>query len=91
MSGTTVTSSGWYEENARLSSVPAHLRSQDEHLDVIYINEKVAMEGWHTFEVGKTAFNDEALRQAGERPVVLLLTQELTQRVLVQARWSFTT
>ncbi|CAK7243465.1 MAG: hypothetical protein STHCBS139747_004990 [Sporothrix thermara] len=33
----------------------------DEHLDVIYINEAV-----HTFEVGKTHFNDEALRQTGE-------------------------
>ena len=39
---------------------------QDEHLDVIYINEKLKHEEWHTFEVGKTAFNDEALRQAGE-------------------------
>ncbi|OCL06675.1 hypothetical protein AOQ84DRAFT_296531, partial [Glonium stellatum] len=38
----------------------------DEHLDVIYINEKVNGEEWHTFEVGKTRFNDEALRQAGE-------------------------
>lgn len=38
---------------------------QDEHLDVIYINEKVKREDWHTFEVGKTNFNDEALRQTG--------------------------
>ncbi len=38
----------------------------DEHLDVIYINEAAAMEEWHTFEVGKTHFNDEALRQTGE-------------------------
>ncbi|KAL1895455.1 hypothetical protein Sste5346_005261 [Sporothrix stenoceras] len=38
----------------------------DEHLDVIYINEKVVTDEWHTFEVGKTHFNDEALRQTGE-------------------------
>ncbi|KAK3380622.1 hypothetical protein B0T24DRAFT_197933 [Lasiosphaeria ovina] len=38
----------------------------DEHLDVIYINEKINRDEWHTFEVGKTCFNDEALRQAGE-------------------------
>ena len=38
---------------------------QDENLDVIYINEKIVEEEWHTFEVGKTRFNDEALRQAG--------------------------
>jgi hypothetical protein len=36
---------------------------------VIYINEKVKLEEWHTFEVGKTRFNDEALRQAGTWPV----------------------
>jgi len=39
---------------------------------VIYINEKVNMEEWHTFEVGKTAFNDEALRQAGKCSVANL-------------------
>ncbi|KAL1860400.1 hypothetical protein VTK73DRAFT_7367 [Phialemonium thermophilum] len=38
----------------------------DEHLDVIYINEKINREEWHTYEVGKTRFNDEALRQASE-------------------------
>ena len=38
----------------------------DEHLDVIYINEGVVAGEWHTFEVGKTHFNDEALRQTGE-------------------------
>jgi hypothetical protein len=38
--------------------------SQDENLDVIYINNKINREEWHTFEVGKTKFNDEALRQA---------------------------
>lgn len=39
---------------------------QDEHLHVIYINEKIDRSQWTTFEVGKTSFNDEALRQAGE-------------------------
>ncbi|KAJ7188645.1 hypothetical protein C8R46DRAFT_1055384 [Mycena filopes] len=38
----------------------------DESLHVIYINEKINREEWHTFEVGKTRFSDEALRQAGE-------------------------
>ncbi|KAF2093000.1 hypothetical protein NA57DRAFT_49095 [Rhizodiscina lignyota] len=38
----------------------------DEHLDVIYINEMIKPEEWHTFEVGRTRFNDEALRQASE-------------------------
>jgi hypothetical protein len=37
----------------------------DEHLDVIYINERLDRTQWHTFEVGKTRFTDEALRQAG--------------------------
>ena len=37
----------------------------DEHLDVIYINERLDRAQWHTFEVGKTRFTDEALRQAG--------------------------
>jgi len=44
----------------------AHELWMDEHLDVIYINEKIIRSEWHTFEVGKTRFNDEALRQAGE-------------------------
>ncbi|KAJ9130828.1 DUF862-domain-containing protein [Pleurostoma richardsiae] len=38
----------------------------DEDLRVIYINEKIDREEWHTYEVGRTRFNDEALRQAGE-------------------------
>jgi hypothetical protein len=40
---------------------------------VIYINGKINREEWHTFEVGKTKFNDEALRQTGELFLVLLL------------------
>lgn len=45
---------------------------KDEHLDVIYINEKIKRDEWHTFEVGKTRFNDEALRQAGKYSESLL-------------------
>lgn len=42
----------------------------DEQLDIIYFNEKVKREEWRTFEVGKTRFTDEALRQAGEFPLL---------------------
>ncbi|OBT70418.1 hypothetical protein VE03_00023 [Pseudogymnoascus sp. 23342-1-I1] len=40
----------------------------DEHLDVIYINEEIVNDEWHTYEVGTTRFNDEALRQAAPPP-----------------------
>ena len=43
----------------------------DEELDVIYINEKLDRAEWRTFEVGKTRFTDEALRQAGQYTPVL--------------------
>lgn len=43
-----------------------------EHLDIIYINEKLNRDEWHTFEIGKTRFNDEALRQAGKSPIPFL-------------------
>lgn len=43
-----------------------HQLWMDEELDVIYINEKINRPEWRTFEVGKTRFTDEALRQAGE-------------------------
>lgn len=42
----------------------------DEDLDVIYINEVLNREEWHTFEVGKTRFTDEALRQAGQYALI---------------------
>lgn len=42
----------------------------DEHLDVIYINEVLVREEWHTFEVGKTRFTDEALMQAGQYELI---------------------
>ena len=38
--------------------------SQDEHLHIIYINEHLDRPKWHTFDVGKTRFSDEALRKA---------------------------
>lgn len=44
----------------------AHELWMDENLDVIYINEKVVRSEWHTFEVGKTRFTDEAVKQAGK-------------------------
>jgi hypothetical protein len=40
----------------------------DEDLNVIYINEKINREEWHTFDVGVTRFNDEALKQASQYP-----------------------
>jgi hypothetical protein len=43
----------------------------DEQLDIIYINEKLDRSEWHTFEVGKTRFTDEALRQAGQYDLLL--------------------
>ncbi|EFX00122.1 hypothetical protein CMQ_7124 [Grosmannia clavigera kw1407] len=43
-----------------------HQLWMDESLDVIYINEELKHDEWHTYEVGKTRFNDEAIRQAGE-------------------------
>ncbi|KAL2072022.1 hypothetical protein VTL71DRAFT_11365 [Oculimacula yallundae] len=41
-----------------------HQLWMDEDLDIIYNNEKLDREQWRTFEVGKTRFTDEALRQA---------------------------
>ena len=67
---------------------------QDEHLDVIYINGVINREEWHTFEVGKTRFNDEALRQAGKMtigvPTPDPCSNSLTtaSRSAPQARWS---
>ncbi|KAG7149662.1 hypothetical protein HYQ46_001420 [Verticillium longisporum] len=40
----------------------------DENFHVIYTNEKVTREGWRTFKVGQTRFNDDAVRRAGESP-----------------------
>jgi hypothetical protein len=34
-------------------------------MDVIYTNQNISSEEWHKFEVGKSHFNDEALRHAG--------------------------
>ena len=35
-------------------------------MDIIYINEEIDRKDWRTYEVGKTTFNDQALREAGE-------------------------
>jgi hypothetical protein len=40
---------------------------KDESLDVIYTNAKINRDEWHTYEVGKSRFNDSALKQAGKR------------------------
>lgn len=45
-------------------------------MDVIYINEKLNREEWHTYEVGHTRFNDEALRQTGKLARVELTPQQ---------------
>lgn len=72
----------------------------DENLHVIYINEKTNREEWHTFEVGKTRFNDEALRQAGEFHVRIHTYSTLQETPFrshnshnfkPQVRWSSTT
>ena len=47
----------------------AEITIQDEHLDIIYINEVIDRSEWHTFDVGKTRFSDEALRQTGQFPL----------------------
>ncbi|KAL9948396.1 hypothetical protein ACHAQF_006765 [Verticillium nonalfalfae] len=44
----------------------AHQLWMDENFHVIYTNEKVTREGWRTFKVGQTRFNDDAVRRAGE-------------------------
>ncbi|KAH8666946.1 hypothetical protein BX600DRAFT_462930 [Xylariales sp. PMI_506] len=46
-----------------------HQLWMDEKLDVIYTNGKIVREEWHTYEVGKTRFNDEALKQAGDMTI----------------------
>ena len=41
----------------------------DGDLHIIYINEKLDREQWHTFEVGQTRFNDQALRKAAKMTI----------------------
>ncbi|KAF8157327.1 hypothetical protein K438DRAFT_1942756 [Mycena galopus ATCC 62051] len=41
----------------------------DENLNIIYLNERIKPDEWHTFEVGSTRFNDEALRRAGQMTI----------------------
>ena len=40
---------------------------KDEKLDIIYTNAEIDRKEWHTYEVGKSRFNDEALKQAGKK------------------------
>ncbi|KAH7096378.1 hypothetical protein BKA62DRAFT_644420 [Auriculariales sp. MPI-PUGE-AT-0066] len=48
----------------------AHQLWMDEHLNVIYTNERADPAVWtHTYEVGHTRFSDEALRQAAEMTI----------------------
>lgn len=46
-----------------------HQLWMDEKLDVIYFNEKVTDQAWHSYAVGSTTFNDQALRQAAEMTI----------------------
>jgi hypothetical protein len=41
----------------------------DESLDIIYINAVLNQTEWTTFVVGKTRFNDQALREAAEMTI----------------------
>ncbi|KAF3356067.1 hypothetical protein VdG1_06805 [Verticillium dahliae VDG1] len=63
----------------------AHQLWMDENFHVIYTNEKVTREGWRTFKVGQTRFNDDAVRRAGESfvPLVIVMAREhqLTDRL----------
>lgn len=43
--------------------------SKDENFHVIYTNERINREGWRTFPVGETRFNDDAIRRAGEHSI----------------------
>lgn len=44
----------------------AHQLWMDESFHVIYTNAKINREEWRTFKVGRTTFNDDATRRAGE-------------------------
>lgn len=46
-----------------------HQLWMDESLDVIYFNEKVTDQEWHSYEVGETTFNDQALREAAQMTI----------------------
>lgn len=50
----------------QVSSILSVFARMDEHFDVIYINESFNRDEWHTFEVGKTRFSDQALAEAGK-------------------------
>jgi hypothetical protein len=46
-----------------------HQLWMDEKLDVIYFNERVTEQEWHSYSVGSTTFNDQALLQAAEMTI----------------------
>jgi hypothetical protein len=46
-----------------------HQLWMDESLNIIYINAKLVPSEWHTFYVGKTRFNDQAMREASEMTI----------------------
>ncbi|KAK5168002.1 uncharacterized protein LTR77_006569 [Saxophila tyrrhenica] len=49
-----------------------HQLWMDENLDVIYFNEAFKPEEWTVFDVGKTRFNDQALRKASIMTIHLM-------------------
>jgi hypothetical protein len=46
-----------------------HQLWMDEKFDIIYINAVLKADEWHTFPVGKTRFNDQAMREASEMTI----------------------
>jgi hypothetical protein len=62
-----------------------HQLWMDESLDVIYINDHLDRSEWHTYEVGKTRFSDEALRQAGQ--FLLIFFQDRYWTDYMQPKW----
>ncbi|KAJ4265966.1 hypothetical protein NW762_003939 [Fusarium torreyae] len=60
----------------------AHQLWMDENFDVIYTNAKVDPEEWHTFQVGETRFNDDALRRAGESVIESIRAKQPTYNLI---------
>ncbi|KAF7298703.1 hypothetical protein MIND_00817700 [Mycena indigotica] len=60
-----------------------HQLWMDEHLDVIYNNDKVTdLAEWHTFEIGHTRFNDQALRQAGDMAIFHMRSKQAAYNLI---------
>ncbi|KAF4996546.1 hypothetical protein FGRMN_4430 [Fusarium graminum] len=60
----------------------AHQLWMDENFDVIYTNAKVDREEWHTFQVGETRFNDDALRRTGESVIQSIREKQPTYNLI---------